>query len=172
MHIITNPDGIPACYHCARPFDEHPWKRRRQELHAKLCAIEDNDGAARAFHFHRGMQAHADKMQELWVNSHGLHIADVGSIHSEGIRFTLEPSVPPERMIAEVDQHLLPAIREHIIEVLNGTYDTKVQQWATQMPAKPHDPTWCPDTPTVQELYPHGYVRHADGNVEEANDRP
>ena len=33
-------------------------------------------------------------------------------------------------------------------------------------PPKPYDPTWCPDTPTVKELYPYGYVRHADGNVE------
>ena len=166
MRILTLDDGKPACYHCARPYDQHPWQQRREELHAKLCAVEDNDRAARAFHYHRGVQAHVDQMQELWVNSHGLSIPDVGSMHVEGIRFNLEPGISRERMISEVDQHIIPTIRQNIIERLDGTYDINVKQWMTQLPAKTHDPTWCPDTPTVQELYPYGYVRHTDGNVE------
>ena len=85
MRLITSPDGRPMCYHCARPFDKHPWQQRREELHAKLCAIEDDDYAARAFHYHREIQAHTDKMTELFVQSQGVHIPEIGSIHIEGI---------------------------------------------------------------------------------------
>ena len=166
MHIYTTSDGKAACSHCARPFEEHPREKRRQELHAKLCAIEDDDHAARAFHYHRCLQARVDQMKEIWVSPHGLSIPDVGTMHAEGIKFTLEPGVLPERMIDEVDKNIIPAIRQNIIELLNGTYDAMVKESMAGPPPKPYDPTWCPDTPTVKELYPYGYARHADGNVE------
>ena len=161
MRVITNTDGKPMCYHCARPFDKHPLQQRREELHAKLCAIRDDDHAARAFHHHRKMQAYADRMTELFVHSQGIHIPEIGSIHIEGIRLNLEPGVPADRVMPEIDK-MWPIIRQSIADTLDGTTGKAEKNLIVH----PYDPIWCPSKPTAEELYPFGYVRHADGSVE------
>ena len=169
--ITTTKEGVLVCDHCGRVFDTHPSETRRKELHAQLCAIEDDDRAARAFHHHRASQAHADSMAKFWTGSIGFSMYELGYANFEGVRFTLEPGVSPDRMIAEIDSQILPALRKHMVDALDGTRDREAKEFEAKLAANEitvtkYDPTWCPDTPTVQELYPHGYVRHADGSVE------
>jgi hypothetical protein len=161
MHIIASPQGPPMCHHCARPFELDPREEGRERKLAQLRAIEDDDHAARAFHFHRECDAHIRAMSEVWVDSFGMHVPDFGVVRVEGIKFSIEPGMA-DAMLAEIDKTLLPAIRQSIIDALDSRLP----------PAPivgPYNPTWCPDQPSVQALYPFGYVRLADGTVVAGN---
>lgn len=173
MRVLTAPDGVPRCYYCARPFDVHPTLKRRQERHAQLCAIEDDDHAARAFHYYKQRDAEADEREELWVDRQGFHAYEVGSFTIDGICIRPEPGVSPERVMEEFDKTVLPCLRAEILKTLDGTAQKEAEELRLQHEAekqsgtlRAYDPTWCPATPTAQELYPNGYVRHADGSVE------
>lgn len=173
MRVITAPDEIPKCYYCARPFDVHPKVKERQELHAKLCAIQDDDHAARAFYYRKQQNAEADAQTELWVARQGFHAYKVGSFMIDGICIKLEPGVSPELAMEEFDKSVLPFVREQILKTLDGTAKKEEEESNLRIiEAKKagtihvYDPTWCPVTPTVQELYPNGYVRNSDGSVE------
>ena len=173
MRVLVKPDGTPTCYSCGRPFDIHPTTKRRQELHAALCAIKDDDHAARAFHFHKKIQEEADQQTELWVERQGIHAPGVGSFCMDGVSIGLVPGVSVERAMEEIDRHILPWLRAGILKTLDGTaqkeaenYKVEIEELVRSGKQRVYDPTWCPDTPTAQELYPNGYVRLADGSVE------
>ena len=173
MRVLTAPDGIPKCYYCGRVFDVHPKVKARQELHAKLCAIEDDDHAARAFHYRKQQDAEADAQTEHWVARQGFHAYAVGSFLIDGICIRLEPGVSPERAMEEFDKSVLPFVREQILKTLDGTahkegegHNLKIMEAKQAGTLHVYDPTWCPATPTVQELYPNGFVRNPDGSVE------
>ena len=165
MRVITTSDGKARCYHCGRPFERHPEVVRREELHAKLCAIENDDLAARVFHYHRTLQAEFDSMEKVYVESSGYSIPDMGIVRFEGATIHLEPGASRERMMEEIERHVLPSIKEDILRALDP---------CPKLPETPidpskirrYDPTWCPSTPSVAELYPSGYVRHEDGSVD------
>jgi len=173
MRVITVPDGIPKCYYCAHPFDIHPKVKEQQELYAKLCAIPDDDHAARAFHYHKKQDAEANAQTEFWVARQGFHANEVGNFMIDGICIRLDPGVSPERAMEEFDKSVLPFVREQILKTLDGTTQKEEEKHNLMiMEAKQagtlhvYDPTWCPATPTAQELYPNGYVRNPDGTVE------
>lgn len=173
MRVIANSDGVPVCYHCIRPFDVHPTLRRRQERYAALCAIKDDDHAARAFHYFKQNEAEADRRTELWVERHGFDWCELGSVTVDGIRINLLPEVSAERAMEVFDKEILPAIRESIRKTLDGTAQKEIEQMRREVEEqkaagtlRAYDPTWCPATPSAQELYPNGYVRKADGSVE------
>ena len=177
MRVLVDSDGIPMCYGCARPFDVHPTTKRRRELHAALCAIESDDHAARAFYYHKKVQAEADQQTELWVERQGFHVPEVGHFVIDGVCIRLESGVSVERAMEEIDNVILPCLRTEILKTLDGTArkeSEKLRQEIEQLTQTgvPHvyDPTWCPETPTTQELYPNGYVRKADGSVESLTD--
>ena len=112
-------------------------------------------------------------MAKFWTGSSGYSVAGLGHVKFEGAEFALEPGVPPERMIAEmIDAWLLPSLRQLMIDALDGTRDREREAFEAKLAANEltviqrRDPTWCPDTPTAQELYsPNGYVRRPDGEV-------
>ena len=160
MRVITNSEGKPMCYHCARPFERHPDAVRREELHAKLCAIEDDELAARAFHHHRTLQAKFDQMETVWVELSSFSIPDVGSVRFEGAKIRLEPGVSRERMMEEMEKWVLPSTRKDILDALEQTTPPETPSTIGR-----YDPTWCPATPSAAELYPSGYVRREDGSV-------
>lgn len=173
MRVLIKSDGTPMCYSCGRPFDSHPTLKRRQELHAALCAIKDDDHAARAFHYHMKMQEEADRQSELWVERQGFHAPEVGSFGVDGVSIRLVPGVSMERAMEEVDKTILPSLRAEILKTLDGTAQKEAENFKAECEelvrsGKQHvyDPLWCPDTPTAQELYPNGYVRKEDGSVE------
>ena len=154
------------CYHCARPFERHPDVVRREELHAKLCAIEDDGHAARAFHYHQTLQAKFDQMETVWVEFSGFSIPDVGNVRFEGAKILLEPGVSRERMMEEIEKWVLPSIRKDILDSLERRSTTLPGIPIDPSTIRRYDPTWCPSTPSAAELYPSGYVRHEDGSVE------
>ena len=173
MHLVTDAHGRPACYHCGRHFDRDPRTARSEAKHAKLCAIPDDDHAARAFHFEREMRAKEEKMTTVWIQRQGMYLDGVGSITSEGIQIRIEPDVSHERLMAEfIDVHLWPTIRQSILDTLDGTAQRQEEEGRLKILARRGDAAredhdlWCPSEPSVQELYPNGYVRHADGTVE------
>ena len=169
---------------CGRELEKDPKEERREQLFAKLCAIKDDDTAARAFHYHRSMQECFDKHTTLWMPRLGLHLPDGMHVAIDGIQFSLEPGVKPEAIL--LDQNLdiiMGCIKDLIVKSVDGTGSEAKKKNAEEeemlrllddeagkmKPQKHHvyDPTWFPsDGPTVQELYPFGYFRHADGTVE------
>jgi len=173
MRVLVCASGIPRCYSCARPFDMHPTTKRRQELHAALCAIKDDDHAARAFHYHMKMQEEADQQPEMWVERQGIHSPEVGIFGLDGMCIRLVPGASLERVTEEVDKNILPWLREAILKTLDGTavkdaekFKVECEELVRSGKQRVYDPTWCPETPTAQELYPNGYVRKEDGSVE------
>ena len=115
-----------------------PHVRKTPGAGAQLCALQDDDHAA--FHRLKARQA----------------VADIHHVGSVWLR--LDPGVTPERMLAELDTWLLPQRKREAFK--DGLASGEI-------PTPPaYDPPWCPATPTVQELYPFGYVRHADGSVD------
>jgi hypothetical protein len=166
MHIVTTKEGLLVCCGCGHVFDKHPDEVRREKLHAQLCAIEDDDHAARAFHYKKTLQAQIDQMTTIWTGCVGYSIPGVGSVRVEGIEFTLEPGVAVESMIPELDK-LIPDIKRTMIETLDGTKARiEGEISSNQVAVHKYDPVWCPNTPSAEELYPFGYIRHADGTVE------
>ncbi len=153
------------CYHCARPFERHPDVVRREELYAKLCAIEDDEHAARAFHFHRTLQAKSDQMEKVWVEFSGFGIPEVGDVKFEGATFRLEPGASREKIVEAIDKWVIPSIKEDMLIALKSTLPETPIDPST---IRRYDPTWCPSTPSAAELYPSGYVRREDGTVEAA----
>ncbi len=171
MRIVATPNGTAMCYHCARPYERHPDLVRREEQHARLCAIEDDERAARAFHFHRALQAKYDKMETVWVNPSGFYIPDMGSVRFEGVTLRLEPGASRERVAEALEKWVLPSLKK---DTLDAFEQRAAAAAAEPIPIDPstvrrHDPTWCPDEPSAAELYPFGYVRGADGAVEANN---
>ena len=173
MRVLVKSDGTPMCYSCGRPFDVHPATKRRQELHAALCAIKDDDHAARAFHYHMKMQEEADQQTEMWVERQGFHAPGVGSFGVDGVSIRLVPGVTVERAMEEIDRSVLPWVRAEILKTLDGTAQKEAENFKAETEELVrsgkqyvYDPLWCPETPTAQELYPNGYVRLADGSVE------
>ena len=154
------------CYHCGRPFERHPDVVRREELHAKLCAIEDDEHAARAFHYHRTLQAKVDQMETVWVELGGFNIPNVGDVRFEGAKILLEPGVSRERMMEKIEKWVLPSIRMYILGALERHSATLPETPIDPSTIGRYDPTWCPATPSTAELYPSGYVRREDGSVE------
>ena len=168
MHVITLPGGKPGCYHCGREFDRHPRDVESEEMHAKLCAIEDDDKAARVFHYHQSIREQNERMKCVWVRRSGWLVPGVGLVCMEGIKLQLEPGAEPERMREQIQRCVLPCIMKDLTEALDGTQERREAELRlkdTEEARVPHDPLWCPDTP-VEELYPFGYVRHPDGSVE------
>ena len=166
MHIVTTKEGLLVCNHCGHVFDKHPDEVRREQLHAQLCAIKDDDHAARAFHYYKTLHASIDQMTTIRMGLVGYSIPDVGSVRVEGIKFTLEPGVAVESMIPELDK-LIPDIKRNMIETLDGTKAREEREISSsQADVHKYDPVWCPNTPSAEELYPFGYIRHADGTVE------
>jgi hypothetical protein len=172
MRVITNQEGKPMCYHCGRAFERHPEAVRREELHAKLCAIEDDELAARAFHYHRKLQADFDQMETVWVELSGFSIPDVGILRFEGARLQLEPGASHAKLAETIENCVLPFIKENILSALaerNDDDKTEAELRIASASVKRFDPTWFPpSTPTAAELYPSGYVRREDGSVESA----
>jgi hypothetical protein len=173
MRVLVKSDGTPMCYDCGRPFDVHPTTKRRQELHAALCAIKDDDHAARAFHYHLKLQEEMGQQQEMWVERHGYDHSEVGNFGVDGVSIRLVPGVSVERAMEVIDQHILPSLRAEILKTLDGTAQKEAENFKAEIEelvrsGKQHvyDPIWCPDTPAAQELYPNGYVRKEDGSVE------
>jgi hypothetical protein len=181
MRIIISPnDGkTPMCYHCARPYERHPDLVRREEQHARLCAIEDDERAARAFHYYRTLEAKHDEMETVWVNPSGFYIPDVGSVRFEGVTLRLEPGASNERVTEALERWVLPCVKKEMLDALERRSATATTTTsAAQLPpyekifdprsstVTRHDPTWCPAEPSAAELYPSGYVRRADGAVE------
>jgi len=173
MRVLVKSDGTPMCYSCGRPFDVHPTTKRRQELHAALCAIKDDDHAARAFHFHKKIQEEADQQTELWVERQGFGHPEVGNFGVDGVSIRLVPGVSVERAMEVIDQHILPSLRAEILKTLNGTAQKEAENFKAEIEEQVlsgkqyvYDPLWCPETPTAQELYPNGYVRKEDGSIE------
>ena len=164
MHIVTTKEGLLVCNHCGHVFDKHPDEVRREQLHAQLCAIKDDDHAARAFHYYKTLHASIDQMTTIWMGLVGYSISGVGSVRVEGIKFTLEPGVAAESMIPELDK-LIPDIKRTMIETLDGTKAREEREINLNQVEK-YDPVWCPSTPSTEELYPFGYIRNADGTVE------
>ena len=161
------------CYSCGRPFDVHPTTKRRQELHAALCAIKDDDHAARAFHYHMKMQEEMDQQTELWVERQGFHAPGVGSFGVDAVSIRLVAGVSVERAMEVIDQHILPSLRAEILKTFDGTaqkdadnFKAEIEELVRSGKQYVYDPLWCPETPTAQELYPNGYVRKEDGSVE------
>ena len=172
MHLIPTREGKLMCFNCSHAFEKHPVQERREHLLAQLCTIEDDDHAARAFHRHKASQAHTDASTHVWMDTVGYHIHEVGSVRFMGVEFTLEPGVAPERMLPELDKWLLSNLKSCMIKKLDGTAERERNEFAEAVatgraPTPPsYDPLLCPDTPAIQELYPFGYVRHANGTVE------
>jgi len=173
MRVLVGSSGVPMCYGCGRAFDIHPATKRRQELHAALRAIKDDDHAARAFHYHMKMQEEEDQQTELWVERQGFHVPEVGSFGVDGVSIRLVPGVSVERAMEKIDNNILPWVRAQILKTLDGTAQKEVEKFKAETEelvrsGKQHvyDPLWCPETPTAQELYPNGYVRKEDGSVE------
>jgi hypothetical protein len=165
MRVIITSDGKPMCYHCARPFERHPDVVSREELQTKLCAIEDDEHAARAFHFHRTLQAKSDEMETVWVEFSGFGIPDVGDVRFEGATFRLKPGASRERIVEAIEKWVIPSIKEEMLIALKCRSTTLPE---TPITIRRFDPTWCPSTPSAAELYPSGYVRREDGTVEAA----
>ena len=171
MRTIILQSGKCICYSCGREFEKDPKEERREQLFEKLCAIKDNDTAARAFHYHRNREEYYDKHTTLWMPRLKLQIPDGIHVTIDGIQLSLEPGVKPETIL--LDQHLdtiMSCIKDMIVRSVDGT-EAKEEAAVIVGKMKPqthvYDPTWCPsDGPTVQELYPFGYVRHDDGTVE------
>jgi hypothetical protein len=168
MRVITTSDGKPMCHHCVRPFERHPDVVRREELHAKLCAIEDDEHAARAFHFYRTLQAQFDQMETVWVEFGGFDIPEVGDVRFEGATFRLEPGASREKIVEAIDKWLIPSIKESMLIALKCLSPTLPESPIDLGTIVRFDPTWCPSTPSAAELYPSGYVRREDGTVEAA----
>ena len=175
MHLLTTTtEEGPRflCFNCGHAFEKHPEQVRREQLHAQLCALQDDDHAARAFHHRKAMQAIADQSTHVWMDTVGYGIPEVGFVQVMGVTFRLDPGVTLERMLSELDTWLLPQLKRDLTAALDGTaaHERKVFKdglASGEIPTPPaHDSLWCPATPTVQELYPFGYVRHADGSVE------
>ena len=163
MHIVPTKEGKLACYHCGHEFDEHPDETSRQRLHRQLCAIEDDDDAARAFHFHKAQQAIADQTTEVWIDRTGFYVPDTGSVRFEGIKINLEPGATTDDAMRAIEAWVLPSIKQSIVEALNGTQE---HQDTAHIPMHKYDPSWYPCSPPMEDLYPNGYVRHPDGAVE------
>jgi hypothetical protein len=107
------------------------------------------------------------------VERQGIHAPGVGSFCMDGVSIGLVPGVSVERAMEEIDRHILPWLRAAILKTLDGTAQKEAENFKAEIEeqvrsGKQHvyDPTWCPETPTAQELYPNGYVRLADGSVE------
>ena len=165
MRVIITSDGKPMCHHCARPFERHPDVVRREERHAKLCAIEDDEHAARAFHYYQTLQAQVDKMETVWVEFGGFSIPDVGDVKFEGATFRLEPGASREKILEAIDK-VIPSIKESMLIALKFLPSTLPEVPTDPSTIRRFDPTWCPSTPSAAELYPSGYVRREDGTVE------
>ncbi len=164
MRVITDPKGTPMCYHCARPFERHPDTVRREEREAKLCAIEDDERAARAFHYYRTLQAKHDQMETLWVEQSGFNIPELCTVRFEGTTILLEPGASRERAIEAIEKWVIPSIKKDMLDALEPTVAIPPPSAIAQ-----YDPTWCPATPSAAELYPSGYVRRTDGAVMPVN---
>jgi hypothetical protein len=163
MRIIATADGQPACYHCKRAFDNHPTTAERERLFSKIRAIEDDDYAARAFHYYTTQHAYSDSMTEQWTPHTTFDIPGVGTMSVDCIRLKLEPGAGPELMIQELDKWLLNEMRTSIVQTLCPIF---AQNEECPVPPPRRYPVWCPDSPSVHELYPLGYIRHSDGTVE------
>ena len=166
MRVITTAEGKHMCYHCEHTFERHPEVVRREELHAKLCAIEDDERAARAFHFHRTLQAKSDQMETVWVEKSGFSIPNVGDVRFEGVRIFLEPGASRESLMEAIDKWVLPSLKKDILNTLERRSTTLFETPIDPSTIKKYDPTWCPSTPSAAELYPSGYVRREDGSVD------
>ena len=165
MRVITTADGLPACFHCGRVFDRHPTEVEREKQLSLLRGIENDDYAARAFHHYREMQAWEDALTKIWVNHFGLHSPSIGFIRLEGIGFSIEPGVTTEQLMAEIENNFIPMIRDEIRKTLDGTREREIRAFsASEHKSQPS--VWCPERPAVDELYPNGYTRHADGTIE------
>jgi hypothetical protein len=163
MFIVKTPDGRPACFHCARPFLIHPYERYRQEKRAWMCTIEDDERAAREFHFEKTVQSHMDNLAKKWVGPFSVDLKDIGMVHAEGIRISLE--APPEAMLAKVDV-IVSEIRRSIVEALEwGVDQHEVVVDETITPFREENRMYCPNPPPIKELYPNGFVRYPDGEV-------
>jgi hypothetical protein len=104
-------------------------------------------------------------MEKVWVESSGYSIPDMGIVRFEGATIHLEPGASRERMMEEIERHVLPFIKKDMLGALES------RPMLPETPIDPStirrfDPTWCPSTPSVVELYPSGYVRHEDGSVD------
>jgi hypothetical protein len=161
MFIVTTPEGNPACFHCARPFDISPDEKQRQGKHAWMCTIDCDERAAREFHFEKTVQAYMDGQTLKWVGPLSLDLKDIGSVHTEGIRLRLD--APPERMLAEVDA-IVSEIRRSIVEALEGAPERIVVQEAAAAFTEEHA-AYCPNLPPIKDLYPNGFVRYPSGEV-------
>ena len=166
MHVLTLANGEHVCAHCVRPFERHPSEERREALHKRLCAIEDDDEAARAFHYHRRIQAEVDALKTLWVPGSSFSLGDGCMVRFEGVSLHLPPDASPDCIRDELERWVLPSLRKYVLDAL--------ERKDAAMPAAPrieeprsYDPiVTVPASPSAAELYPSGYVRHADGSVE------
>ena len=171
MRTIMLEGGKCICYSCGKELEKPPREERREKLFAQLCAIKDNDTAARAFHYHRENEEHFDKQTTLWMPRMGLHIPDVAHVVVDGIQLSLEPGVKPDAMDDDHLDTIMAHIKHIIVKTLDGTQAKEADDFqellhAGKIQPHPYDPAWCPEHPTVEELYPWGYVRHEDGTVE------
>lgn len=170
MHVVINKDGKPTCYHCGREFDVHPSEKTRAERYAKLCAVKDDDLAARAFYHHKQGELLGKNMNEVWCERFGFHMFEKGSITVDGIKICSEPGVDMEQMMLEFDKHVIPGIRQQMLEALDGTQKRKQEEFVQKIKdglITVHDSSvvWAPETPSAQEIYPNGYRREQDGSV-------
>ena len=115
-------------------------------------------------------------MTSIWVDSMGFSARDSGCVRFEGMTITHIPEASMETIMAHIEDCVLPGIKQHIRETLDGTKakehaQIKADIASGKVKVESYNPLWCPDSPTVtagtvEELYPSGYVRHADGTVE------
>jgi hypothetical protein len=130
MRVVMDTHGIHQgrCYYCTRPFDVHPKVQQRQERHAALCAIQNDDHAARAFHHYQKRDTEAEACTEVWGERQGFHVHEVGSFMINGICICLEPGVSPEQAMEEFDKCVLPSLRAQLLKTLDGTAQKEAEE--------------------------------------------
>ena len=174
-------NGNCYCHFCRQPLQQDPrveerarMQRYRERRLEQLRAIEDDDEAARKFHIFKTLYDHEHALQEHWIDQSLLSDPKWGDITCMGFKIKVTPTVSVDAIMKSIDCHFLPMLRRQILQTVDDGESLAAELASDDACGDRNEQilTLYPKPPMpISELYPHGYVRHADGTVE-ARDPP
>ena len=166
--------GTHYCFSCVRPFpDGDPQEEADVRLLTELCAVSDDETAARGFFALREYIAWREQRAQMWAPRLSLHLADGDFIFTADSAFFLLSKQRPftaEQLSGLLDTQVMPALREVLMDTLlpSSSSSPASSSAALEFEASPTCIDFLlranPNLSTA-DMYPYGFVRLPNGEV-------